>query len=201
MRREGDAKGESPVEEGEVAPEDDLHQNRSASEEPDVEPGDGAEHVVLRKPHHCNESTANNTYEHREECQLQSDKQSAKNEPIEQIVADDIPLKIWVPSQRDPEKDHRDQDDYRSGPPAPMADGDGLDHVGSVRVPASPTIVHYRGWRLDSRWHLARGWQLHSRGGVVGHRARAHGRALGARRSVAVLACSSTQSHGTGIRL
>ena len=83
----------------EEEPEEQLHQDRRAAEEPDVACRGPAQHRVLREPHHREHSAQHDPDEHRDDRQLQRHQQTPHDRRLEEVAEHQVPVQRLVGGQ------------------------------------------------------------------------------------------------------
>ena len=118
------------VQSGDVVPEQQLHEHRRAAEEPDVEPARAREQRVRREPHDREHHAEHDPDRHRDHRQLDRHHQAREDAVVEQVFADDAPLKPGLVTTERTSAAAITSDDRRGDPAARAADRDGPDVIG-----------------------------------------------------------------------
>src|SRR5690606_5781576 len=118
-----------------VEPDDQLHQDRRAAEEPDVEPGDRRGHGVPREPHDGEHDAADDADRHGQHGEQQGVAHTGQDAVVEEVVGDRAPVDLALGEGVDDAAQQRQGDDGGDVPPV-VPDRNGLDGLRSGRGPA-----------------------------------------------------------------
>ena len=88
----GDTDENAVINGGEQAPKNELHVNRSSTEDPDKEPGNALKDWIGGAAHDREGDSQNNGEEHRRKSQLEGYERGLKNAWIKEIFAERVPV-------------------------------------------------------------------------------------------------------------